>query len=675
MKAKHGKTLAAAVAAAAMVLGAGGAFAQDYVDVPVTFYDFHSDRSNPEFEQPHGKPSGCGDNSTTQCIRTGMVRNTLGPGNKPVLGPTPYRNYGIDHWFRDWETYLSGPYSKGTNRAPKYTPTPGIRQDYDNEWGASLSLDAESANVGHDTSFKNIVIKDNLRFRLTNAAQNMYEFNETSFFPIDSRGFGREWVSAGDNRNQHNFAFTMEVEFPFQAKKGMVFNFRGDDDVWVFINQKLAMDIGGIHIAQTGSFNISDVLGDNEFGKPCTLRVFYCERHSTGSSILIQTNIVAPPTGVGISENNRNDGTGLVSGKTFEKKADSTKTLYAVVYNDDGSVRPKDQYDCKNVTWTIHGANGTTTKTGCELVVDEKVGKSDGIRIEVSYSDPDAGTLRGNTLMNVLAMEPAIVRIQKTDKPKEANDKNKHDNIYFGPGEKEVKVYAVLYDKYGNFAGYAEVHQAADRNDWSSDGKSAEWVSKNKDVATVNPDRGASVTVTKEFMGEGTSDWLKVTYRVCTPANSPGGSVCDDLVDSVEVGSKSEGQIAVGPNPFTPGGNSIGESLPPKVLDFYSDVINKSGGKGVSGVLIAVDAEGPLEPNGKSKDSYGKIIIYDAVGNVVKTENLYATSRGASYGFVWDGKNAKGRFVGPGTYLVRVTGVVEDGKKAFKFQRMVGVKK
>jgi len=113
MKTKCGKTLSAA-ALAALVFGvlvmAGGAFAQ--VKVGVTFYDFRSNRSNPEFEQPH--KGG---------VSKGMVAKTLDADNKPTLGPSPMRNYGIQHWFRDWNNYSAGPYSKGKNIAPKYDPT------------------------------------------------------------------------------------------------------------------------------------------------------------------------------------------------------------------------------------------------------------------------------------------------------------------------------------------------------------------------------------------------------------------------------------------------------------------------------------------------------------------------------------------------------------------------
>src|SRR5438045_8163294 len=46
----------------------------------------------------------------------------------------------------------------------------------------------------------------------------------------------------------HNFSFTTEIRywFPYDSAKSYKLDFTGDDDVWMFVNKKLAVDIGGI---------------------------------------------------------------------------------------------------------------------------------------------------------------------------------------------------------------------------------------------------------------------------------------------------------------------------------------------------------------------------------------------------------------------------------------------
>lgn len=116
------------------------------------------------------------------------------------------------------------------------------------------------------------------------------------FFPIDGELYG-DYASSG-----HNFHFTTEVrtQFVYRRDSGQAFTFTGDDDVWVFVNGKLVIDLGGLH-AKKVQFIDLDRLGWLEEGALCTLDIFHAERRTTQSNFRIETSIALrsielPPT-------------------------------------------------------------------------------------------------------------------------------------------------------------------------------------------------------------------------------------------------------------------------------------------------------------------------------------------------------------------------------------------
>ena len=121
------------------------------------------------------------------------------------------------------------------------------------------------------------------------AETEWFEYSNNAFFPLDGKGFN-EGV---DGRNFH---FTTEMALDFNYDPKQRFYFTGDDDLWVFVNGVLALDIGGVHGARSDKFSMADFVTlhfpDTSPGQKMKMHIFHAERHRTQSNFSIRTNII-----------------------------------------------------------------------------------------------------------------------------------------------------------------------------------------------------------------------------------------------------------------------------------------------------------------------------------------------------------------------------------------------
>lgn len=247
--------------------------APSFVDIPITVRDFKyyaSTGGHPDFERY--KAASTPDNPTYHPGTKQLVKSTLSAGL-----------FGIPQFNRS------------------YDPAQTINQVQITD--ASSFSDWYSDTTGFNRGKR----VDGLSVRLTKQPNGSYVFNSATdepykskgpryvlttnkgiFLPIDNMGWGNE-LGGDPADTKSNFAFTTELRYWFTYDKNTAptFTFNGDDDVWVFVNGKLVVDLGGLRAPLEGSFTLDTTtaaslgLQDKQLYE---IALFHAERRSYGSN-------------------------------------------------------------------------------------------------------------------------------------------------------------------------------------------------------------------------------------------------------------------------------------------------------------------------------------------------------------------------------------------------------
>lgn len=190
----------------------------------------------------------------------------------------------------------------GTDGAGHAVPIYGMKVDaYDRliltENNGVYSFDAANKKSNYDTESRSIYEDDTAR--------------SLQFYPIDGLGYDAILGDTTDKtdspyqkdengnitatvRPEHpNGSYTLRGEAQFVYQDNLYFEFSGDDDVYMYINGVLALDLGGAHGICTKRVNLKDVATKCHLtpGEVATFTFFYMERNSDASNFKIETNM------------------------------------------------------------------------------------------------------------------------------------------------------------------------------------------------------------------------------------------------------------------------------------------------------------------------------------------------------------------------------------------------
>jgi len=134
---------------------------------------------------------------------------------------------------------------------------------------------------------------------LSDIGGGVHQYTNPAFYPLDGKGFN----TTGDQSDQdcsdgvtpHNFAFTMQAHWTGEVTStSQYISITADDDTWLFVNNHLIVDLGGVHGASTGSytFSIPNMVAIGiSLNQPVAFDLFHAERHTCASTFTLTTTL------------------------------------------------------------------------------------------------------------------------------------------------------------------------------------------------------------------------------------------------------------------------------------------------------------------------------------------------------------------------------------------------
>ncbi len=444
--------------------------------------------------------------------------------------------------------------------------------------------------------------------------KNTYQFSsgDQGFFPIDDVPSAE--ANFDKEGNRHNYHFTMEAHTHFLYRGGEEFSFTGDDDVWVFINGQLAIDLGGIHLPASDTIRLDEQAArlGLTVGKYYSFDMFYCERQTTGSNLTIVTSIdLLPATagGLKITDERNNP---IPGGDTLV----ISETIPAWLLK----------------SWTVESKNVKDKCSSYEVTEDKQVSAT------WTVGDQDFGAQPTVTLEKGDRLEPGAVYQLRA-----SYNNDSYTAWVSVTGKPRVKA------PIASPAGQSFSDQALSVDlSCETPGATIYYTTDGTDPTRGSAVYGSPISVSQDMV-------IKAFAVKADMDDSR--TITEEYVKEVSASNR------VSPNPFVPGTTP----LPPEISSAPNAPEAVRNMK--TGALVIFEAKNVSSAT--DIDFSGSAIITDAVGNIVASDLPVVTFNGAQAFIAWDGRNKQGRYVGGGAYLA-VMDVVVNGKEK-TYRKMIGV--
>ena len=200
----------------------------------------------------------------------GIVKDQLSAAGYPVMNNTAA--HSLDYLFSE----------SGSAYKTVYTDVNHFLQDI----GGHLVYNSNENYAYYNQDTHNFTVYESTYHIINNDHHRDQDFNNLTdtlynganggefkigFFPFDQYDLDRRDPNFNGNGFNHHFGMKMEADFKNMSSPSepIVFKYSGDDDMWVFVDDVLVLDIGGIHEPAAGMIDFTNGLvwtQDNALG-------------------------------------------------------------------------------------------------------------------------------------------------------------------------------------------------------------------------------------------------------------------------------------------------------------------------------------------------------------------------------------------------------------------------